>query len=32
FSTHPSHSTRIKDLQATINKLPKYNVKAPKCG
>ncbi|EJG0102005.1 M48 family metallopeptidase [Vibrio parahaemolyticus] len=32
FSTHPSHSTRIKDLQVTINKLPKYNVKAPKCG
>ncbi|WP_322804625.1 M48 family metallopeptidase [Vibrio alfacsensis] len=32
FSTHPSHSTRIKDLQATINTLPAYNVKAPKCG
>lgn len=31
FSTHPSHSTRIKDLQATINTLPTYNVKAPKC-
>ncbi|MDF5485648.1 M48 family peptidase, partial [Vibrio parahaemolyticus] len=28
----PSHSTRIKDLQATINKLPAYNAKAPRCG
>ncbi len=32
FSTHPSHSTRIKELQETITKLPNYNVKAPKCG
>ncbi|MGR5209581.1 M48 family metallopeptidase [Vibrio sp. WZ-1] len=32
FSTHPSHSTRIKDLQATISSLPAYNAKAPKCG
>lgn len=31
FSTHPSHSTRIKELQATIRTLPTYNVKAPKC-
>ncbi|MGR5132623.1 M48 family metallopeptidase [Vibrio alfacsensis] len=32
FSTHPSHSTRIKDLQATIKTLPAYNVKVPNCG
>lgn len=32
FSTHPSHSTRIRDLQATIKTLPESNVKAPKCG
>ncbi len=32
FSTHPSHSTRIKELQATIRTLPKYDVKAPSCG
>lgn len=32
FSTHPSHNTRIRDLQATIKTLPTSNVKAPKCG
>lgn len=32
FSTHPSHSTRIKDLQATIKTLPASNTKAPTCG
>lgn len=32
LSTHPSHSTRIKDLQDTIKKLPAYNVSHPNCG
>jgi predicted Zn-dependent protease len=32
FSTHPSHNTRIRDLQATIKTLPASTVKAPKCG
>ncbi|MCE2596937.1 M48 family metallopeptidase [Motilimonas cestriensis] len=31
FSTHPSHSTRIKDLQDKINKLPKYQSIKPNC-
>ncbi|MDF2154804.1 M48 family metallopeptidase [Vibrio sp. CAU 1672] len=31
FSTHPSHSSRIKDLQATINKLPQYTANKPDC-
>ncbi|MEF1310939.1 M48 family metallopeptidase [Vibrio mytili] len=31
FSTHPSHSTRIRDLQATIKRLPNYNTPTPKC-
>lgn len=32
LSTHPSHDTRIADLQAAINALPKSNRKAPNCG
>ncbi|CAH1558855.1 Zn-dependent protease with chaperone function [Vibrio jasicida] len=32
FSTHPSHNTRIRDLQTTIKTLPASTVKAPKCG
>lgn len=32
LSTHPSHSTRIQDLQAKINTLPSYNVSSPNCG
>ncbi|MCE0557789.1 MULTISPECIES: M48 family metallopeptidase [unclassified Motilimonas] len=31
LSTHPSHSTRIKDLQNKINKLPKYQTNKPNC-
>ena len=31
LSTHPSHSTRIADLQAEINNLPKTNVKRQQC-
>ncbi len=31
LSTHPSHSTRIKDLQKAIKKLPKNSVNAPQC-
>ncbi|PKF50428.1 M48 family metallopeptidase [Enterovibrio nigricans] len=31
FSSHPSHSTRIADLQAAINRLPPSNNKAPNC-
>lgn len=31
LSTHPSHSTRISDLQQEIQKLPASKVKAPKC-
>jgi predicted Zn-dependent protease len=31
LSTHPSHSTRIADLQNEINKLPSSNVKRPNC-
>lgn len=32
LSTHPSHDTRIADLQAAINALPKSNRSAPNCG
>ncbi len=32
LSTHPSHNTRIKELQATIKRLPNYSAKAPTCG
>ncbi|MBG0756839.1 Zn-dependent protease [Vibrio cidicii] len=31
LSTHPSHNTRIKDLQTKISQLPKSSVAAPKC-
>ena len=31
LSTHPSHSTRIKDLQTKITTLPKSNVARPNC-
>ena len=31
LSTHPSHSTRIKDLSATIKKLPNYGTQRPNC-
>ncbi|SON53258.1 M48 family metallopeptidase [Vibrio tapetis] len=31
LSTHPSHSTRINDLQARIGTLPNTQVKAPNC-
>lgn len=31
LSTHPSHSTRIKDLQNKINTLPSYSVSKPNC-
>lgn len=31
LSTHPSHSTRIQDLQSTINKLPSYGTSKPNC-
>ena len=31
LSTHPSHSTRIADLQKEINQLPKTNVKRQQC-
>ncbi len=31
LSTHPSHSTRIADLQAKIKQLPPNNAKAPNC-
>lgn len=31
LSTHPSHSTRIHDLQETMAKLPHYAVAKPKC-
>lgn len=31
LSTHPSHSTRISDLQAKIRTLPNYNVATPTC-
>ncbi|MBE1276583.1 M48 family metallopeptidase [Enterovibrio baiacu] len=32
LSTHPSHDTRIDDLQAAIDALPATNRKAPNCG
>lgn len=31
LSTHPSHSTRIQDLQAKINAMPNYNTPRPNC-
>ncbi|WP_105902069.1 M48 family metallopeptidase [Vibrio gangliei] len=31
LSTHPSHNTRIQDLTAEIQKLPKYSTQAPNC-
>lgn len=31
LSTHPSHSTRIKDLQTKITTLPRSNVAKPNC-
>lgn len=31
LSTHPSHSTRIQDLQSIIRKLPNYGTTKPKC-
>ena len=31
LSTHPSHSTRIKDLQATIKTLPQSGSPRPNC-
>lgn len=31
LSTHPSHSTRIKDLSATIKKLSNYGTQRPNC-
>ena len=31
LSTHPSHSTRIKDLQATIKTLPQSGSLRPNC-
>ncbi|MGF1753616.1 M48 family metallopeptidase [Vibrio makurazakiensis] len=31
LSTHPSHNTRIKDLQATIKTLPNYGTTRPQC-
>ncbi len=31
LSTHPSHATRIDDLQAEIARLPMINVKRPNC-
>nr|WP_165480085.1 M48 family metallopeptidase [Vibrio vulnificus] len=31
LSTHPSHSTRIKDLQDKASKLPAYQGKSPSC-
>ena len=31
LSTHPSHDTRIKDLQATIKTLPSYGATKPNC-
>jgi len=31
LSTHPSHNTRIKDLQATIKTLPNYGTQRPNC-
>lgn len=31
LSTHPSHSTRINDLNDEINKLPRYNAPRPQC-
>ncbi|MGF1726215.1 M48 family metallopeptidase [Photobacterium nomapromontoriensis] len=31
LSTHPSHSTRIDELKAEINKLPRYNTPRPQC-
>ncbi|EOD81398.1 Zn-dependent protease with chaperone function PA4632 [Grimontia indica] len=32
LSTHPSHDTRISDLQTAINELPPQTRKAPNCG
>ena len=31
LSTHPSHSTRIQDLRATITTLPQSNAQRPNC-
>ncbi|MDD1779810.1 M48 family metallopeptidase [Enterovibrio sp. ZSDZ35] len=31
FSSHPSHTTRIEDLQAAIQRLPPSTTNAPKC-
>lgn len=31
LSTHPSHTTRIRDLQEKTNKLPAYQGSAPSC-
>lgn len=31
LSTHPSHSTRIKDLEAKISQLPNYGTPHPNC-
>ncbi|RJX75499.1 M48 family peptidase [Vibrio sinensis] len=31
LSTHPSHNTRIKDLNQKINSMPNFNVAKPNC-
>lgn len=31
LSTHPSHASRIQDLTAAINKLPRFNAPRPNC-
>lgn len=31
LSTHPSHSTRIKDLKNKADSLPRYDVETPQC-